>query len=183
MIIIAGGEPELCCVVACCGAAWLTERVGSVHARMHYACASLVQNVVCTCCALCREKCEKAFVWSDWRGKLTHVKGWRHQQWSTSMKRWMCQRWRCGTHSLLHGCLLCFSPSYHWRSWSCNYTLHCSPSHIWTWHGMACNVGTYHATGKDMVSELLRSAFQSSNPIGHLVIHDYMRICAVALTI
>jgi len=32
MIIIVGGEPELC---------WVSERVGSVHAHIHYACASL----------------------------------------------------------------------------------------------------------------------------------------------
>ena len=32
MIIIVGREPELC---------WVSERVGSVHAHIHYACASL----------------------------------------------------------------------------------------------------------------------------------------------
>ena len=32
MIIIVGGEPELC---------WVSERVGSVHAHIHYVCASL----------------------------------------------------------------------------------------------------------------------------------------------
>ena len=37
------------------GAARLNERVESVYARMDYACASLVQNAVCTCCVLCRK--------------------------------------------------------------------------------------------------------------------------------
>ena len=32
----------------------LSERVGSIHACKHYVCARLVQNPVCTCCALCR---------------------------------------------------------------------------------------------------------------------------------
>ena len=32
----------------------LSERMGSMHARKHYVCARLVQNPVCTCCALCR---------------------------------------------------------------------------------------------------------------------------------
>ena len=30
--------------------------------------------------------------------------------------------------------------------------------------------------------DLFRSAFQSSNSIGQFIIHDYMGICAVALT-
>ena len=32
----------------------LSEKVGSMHACKHYVCARLVQNAVCTCCALCR---------------------------------------------------------------------------------------------------------------------------------
>ena len=39
LIIIAGGEPALCC-----GISMLSERVGSMHAHMHYVCKSLVQN-------------------------------------------------------------------------------------------------------------------------------------------
>jgi len=31
-------------------------------------------------------------------------------------------------------------------------------------------------------NDLSRSTFQSSNPIGQNIIHDYIRICAVALT-
>ena len=50
LIIIAGGEPELCCVIS-----MLSERMGSMHVRMHYVCKSLIQNAVCTCCALCRK--------------------------------------------------------------------------------------------------------------------------------
>ena len=53
MIIVVGGKPELCY-----GAAWLSERVGSMRACMHCACAILVQNAVCMCCALCR-KCDE----------------------------------------------------------------------------------------------------------------------------
>ena len=34
MMIIAGGEPDLCCSMAWRGAV-LSERVGSMHARMH----------------------------------------------------------------------------------------------------------------------------------------------------
>ena len=32
------------------------------------------------------------------------------------------------------------------------------------------------------ICDLYRSTFQSSNPIGQNIIHNYMRICAVALT-
>ena len=59
MMIIARGEPELCC-----GTVWLgmlSKRVGSVHTHMHYVCVSLVQNAVCMCNAYV-EKCEKGFV-------------------------------------------------------------------------------------------------------------------------
>ena len=35
MMIIAGGEPDLCCSMAWRGAV-LSERVGSMHTRMHY---------------------------------------------------------------------------------------------------------------------------------------------------
>ena len=45
-------------VVAWLSTAWLSERVGSMHARMYYVCASLVQNAV----VLYVEKCEKGFV-------------------------------------------------------------------------------------------------------------------------
>ena len=54
MMIIAGGD--LSCVVG----GMLSERVGSMHARMHYVCVS-VQNAVCTCCT-CVGKREKGFV-------------------------------------------------------------------------------------------------------------------------
>ena len=35
---------------------------------------------------------------------------------------------------------------------------------------------------KHAMAELFRSAFQSLNPIGQFIIHNYTRICAVALT-
>ena len=44
-MIIAGAS--LSCVVG----GILNERVGSIHARMHYVCVSLVQNAACTSCA------------------------------------------------------------------------------------------------------------------------------------
>ena len=47
----------------------LSERVGSMHARMHYVCASLVHNVVCTCYASVKKGCV-----SDQREKLMYVK-------------------------------------------------------------------------------------------------------------
>ena len=55
MMIIAGGEPELC-------RRRHAKREGGVYApRMHYVSVSLVQNAVCTCCAYVG-KCEKGFV-------------------------------------------------------------------------------------------------------------------------
>ena len=39
-------EASLSCVVAWCGTAWLSKRVGPMHVCMHYTCASLVQNAV-----------------------------------------------------------------------------------------------------------------------------------------
>ena len=56
MMIIAGGEPELCRRRHA-----ISERVGSMHPCMHYVSVSLVQNAVCTCCAYVG-KCEKGFV-------------------------------------------------------------------------------------------------------------------------
>ena len=46
MIIIVGGD--LMCRAR---HGMLSERVGFMHARKHYVCASLVQNSVCTCCS------------------------------------------------------------------------------------------------------------------------------------
>ena len=57
MMIIAGGEPELCC------RRHAERKGGSMDARIHYVCISLVQNAVYTLC-LCR-KCEKGLVCSD----------------------------------------------------------------------------------------------------------------------
>ena len=52
MMIIAGAS--LSCVVG----GMLSKREGSMHARMHYVCVSLVQNAVYTRCAYVG-KCEK----------------------------------------------------------------------------------------------------------------------------
>ena len=65
----------------------LSERVGSMHVRKHYVCASLVQNAVCRCCALCTSV-KKGFC--KVTGEKTNVcesQGWQHQQGSSSMKR------------------------------------------------------------------------------------------------
>ena len=40
-LVSASLGASLSCLVAWCGVAWLSERVGSVHAHMHYACTSL----------------------------------------------------------------------------------------------------------------------------------------------
>ena len=53
---------SLSCVVG----SMLSERVGSMDARMHYVCVSLVQNAACTSCESVG-KCEKGFVWSERR--------------------------------------------------------------------------------------------------------------------
>ena len=53
MMIIAGGEPELCCSMARCA-----KREGGVYVRPY---AFRVQNAVWTCCTYA-EKCEKGFV-------------------------------------------------------------------------------------------------------------------------
>ena len=37
--------------MSCVVGGMLSERVGSMHPRMHYVCVSLVQNAVCMCCA------------------------------------------------------------------------------------------------------------------------------------
>jgi len=55
MMIIAGGEPELFV------GGMLSERVRTMHTRMHYVCPSLVQNSVCTCYAYVG-MCEKGLV-------------------------------------------------------------------------------------------------------------------------
>ena len=100
LMIIAGGKPELCCGMARHG--MLSERVGSMHAHicMHYVCASLVQNAVWTCCAYV-EKCEKGFVWSDWRQKR-ESQGWGHRQGSASSYEEV--RWSLSRSSLAVRC-------------------------------------------------------------------------------
>ena len=46
MIIVVGGKPELCC-----GAAWLSERVGSMHACMHVR-VQFLSRMQCACVVL-----------------------------------------------------------------------------------------------------------------------------------
>ena len=70
--IIAGGEPELCCGMA--GVVRHAKREGGVYARPY----TLRVRKSCPECGvhvmLYVEKCEKGFVRSDRRVKLTHVK-------------------------------------------------------------------------------------------------------------
>ena len=100
-----------------------------MHPSMHYVSISLVQNAVCTCCPYVG-KCEKGFVWSNRREKLTYVNPRMHgntdkeaQVWRGSLVSLSFQ-----PRSSLRGCL-CFSLSHHRRSQSCSYhhyALHCS---------------------------------------------------------
>ena len=62
----------------------LSERVESMHAHKHYMCASLVQNAMCTCCALCSYKglCKVTGEKTD----VCESQGWQHRQRSASMK-------------------------------------------------------------------------------------------------
>ena len=62
-------------------------RVESVHAHMHYACASLQ-------CARVVLYIEKQFVWSE---RQVREKGWRHRQGRRNLKKWTCWRWWCAT--------------------------------------------------------------------------------------
>ena len=117
MMIIARGEPELCC--------WRhAKRKGGVYAHL-YACVS-VQNVVSTCCAYVGN-CEKGLCevtreknWRTWNPR----DAWRHRQ----GRRGSLVSLSFQPHSLLRG-HLCFSLSHHRRSQSCSYhhyALHCS---------------------------------------------------------
>ena len=65
----------------------LSERVGSMHARKHYVCTSLVQNGVCTCCALCRSMKKCLCKVTGEKTDVRESQGWRHRQGSASMKR------------------------------------------------------------------------------------------------
>ena len=138
----------------------LSERVGSMHARKHFVCTSLVQNAVCTCCAY-------VVVWKrvcvKWPARtLTYVKA---KDGDTDKG---AQVWRDSLISLsfqfdssLHRCLS-FSLSHCRRSQSYsyqNYALHCSPcahtsaSMAWPYSmpAWACATYPYHVNGTDMV--------------------------------
>ena len=98
----------------------LSERVGCMHARKLYVCASLVQNAMCTHCV------------SDWRENWRMWKPWRHQQGSASMKKFAGLSFQ--PRSLLCGCLsFSFSHCQRSRSYSYHhYALHCSPPRVHT---------------------------------------------------
>ena len=76
---------SLSCVVG----GMLSERVGSMDARMHYVCVKSCPECNVHMLYLWCRKCEKGLVWSDRREKLTYVKpkdSWRHQQGSASIE-------------------------------------------------------------------------------------------------
>ena len=125
----------------------LSERVGSIHSRKHYVCASLVENAVCTCCALCRSMKKGLCKVTSKKTDVRESQGWRHWQ--------EAQAWRDSLVSLLfqpcsslRGCLS-FSLSHcqHYLSYSYyHYVLHCSPPCVHTsasvaWPYMACQRG------------------------------------------
>ena len=58
----------------------LSKRVGSVHARKHYMCVSFVQNVVCTCCALCTSVKKGLCKVTGEKTDVHESQGWQHQQ-------------------------------------------------------------------------------------------------------
>ena len=73
-----------CLFVCCC---WLSERVGSMKTRMHYVFASLVQDAVCTCCALRRKVWKRVCVKWLAREKKTYLEGQQQRHGSANMKR------------------------------------------------------------------------------------------------
>ena len=169
-MIIAGGEPELCCGMA--GAARHAKREGGVYARPY---ALRVQKSCSECgvhVMLYVEKCEKGFVRSDRREQLTYVKAkdgdtdkepqvWRGSLVSPSFQ----------PRSSLHGCL-CFSLSHRRRSRSCSYhhyALHCLPPRTctWAWHGVqrvhVHATYQYHVNGTDTVGR----SVDARGPVDH----------------
>ena len=75
MVIIVGGEPDVH------GAAgMLSKKVGSMHARKNYVCATLVQNAACMCCALCRSVEKGLCKVTGEKMNVCESQEWRHQQ-------------------------------------------------------------------------------------------------------
>ena len=125
----------------------LSERVRSMHAHEHYVCASLVQNAVCTRCALCRSVKKVCVKWPA--RKLMYMKAkdgdtdkeaevWRGSLVSLSFQP--CSSLRGCLSFLLSHCRRSRSYSYH------HYTLHLSLPHTHTsasvaWPYMVCQCG------------------------------------------
>ena len=65
----------------------VNKRVGSIHARKHYVCASLIQNAVCRCCALCRSVIKGLCKVTGEKTDMCKSQRLRHRQGSASMKR------------------------------------------------------------------------------------------------
>ena len=116
--------------LSCAVGSMLSERVGSMHARMHYVCMKSCPECSVRMLFLCRKVWERACVkWLVRKTDVRKTQGCRlHRQGSASMKRFAG---------------LCFLLSHRWCSQCCsyhNYTLHCSHE-----RGMAAprgNVGT-----------------------------------------
>ena len=58
----------------------LSEKVGSMHTRKHYVCASLVQNAVYTYCALCRSVKKGLRKVTGEKTDVRESQGWQHRQ-------------------------------------------------------------------------------------------------------
>ena len=167
---------SLTCVVAWPGAV-LSERVGSMHARMHY-----VSRMQCAYV----EKCAKGFVWSDRREELTYVKA---KDCGDTYKE--AQIWRARfaglSRSSLRGCL-CFSFSHRRRFLDlvAITTTHCTV-HMWAWRGVAAWARAtfqYHVNGTDTVgrsagrsvvsspdTKIFARALRPSQKIGFTLLH------------
>ena len=138
MIIIVGGEPELC---------WVSERVGSVHAHIHYACASL------RCARVVRYIESVKTVCMEWAARHT----WKRMATPTRKRKppvrplsprlsFVFAGLSFQPRTLLCGFLPCFSPS-HRRQLLSMFTAHISVA------ALARVAYQYHVTGTDTVGQ------------------------------
>ena len=141
MIIIIGGEPELC---------WVSERVGSVHAHIHYVCASLR----CTRVVRCIESVKTVCV--EWVARRM----WKRMATPPRKQKPPIQPLSPGLSFVFAGFSLfpashfvvrvspLLSPSHHRRLLSL-FTAHISVV------ALACATYQYHVTGTDTVGRLI----------------------------
>ena len=140
---------SLSCVVG----SMLSERVGSMHARMHYVCVKSCPECSVHMLYLCR-KCEKGLVWIKWLARKTDICETQEFMATLTRKRKYEEvRWSLSHSSLAVRCagisafrfpiidVLSLVATYH------DYTLHCSHE-----RGMAaprgsvgtCNISVSH---------------------------------------